>query len=308
VAHATFPVGLDVDDTWVRPGDIIVAHAHVPAGARVTWLLATRNPFPESWPHLPLAPAIVAPAATQAVARLTDPGRYELAAGGATFNVTVDALLPRGTQALVDLVRSPEGLRAVPDETVAGVGGLLLVTNHDASPARLAERDWLGLLPASGPEARITMPDHIEQGDYELRALATDARGGMGSADAHILYDARKPDRDATYGPFNGTLRPGAAVADPSFVARFPLRTLDVWFNATPKLAGPSDVVVELLGRDGAVIDASAPGPSGHLALRDLPPNEYTMRIRVAQGALVDYSIVARASLVLTTPQSFFDR
>jgi hypothetical protein len=318
VAHRALDVTLDVRDRWVRPNDTVVATAHAPPQARIAWLLAVRNPVASpNWPHAPGDPVAVPAGAERAATKLTDAGRYVLGlAGGAAplLNVSVDPRLPAQLDAVVDAVDTPEGLRFVPDEATAGRNGLLVVRNHAAREVVLAERDWMGLLPAEGAQARFTMPKGIDLGDYELRVVATDASGAVGEARARLLFDLRKPDENATVGPFNGTLRAaapppvGAAPAEHPFTARHPIRELSVAFNASSGIPGPATVVVQVLGPEGKVLDTSEPSASGSLVLRDLPAGAYSLRVSPAQGAYVSYNVEARVRLLLVPPESFFGR
>lgn len=304
---------LTVDPTWVRPGELVNATATVPAGARVEWLLASRNPLRAEGAPAPLDTGRMAPGASADLSPARS-GRYLLVGAGdanpPTLNVTVGFGAERAEVALRE---TSAGMRFEPAGPVAlAPGGVLSIANAGEREVRVVERDYLDPLGVVGAAVSFAIPARFELGDYDLVALAS-ADGATGEARERIVLDRRKPDERASWGPFRGEARAfegQEALAEPGihgFSTEHALRSLSVRFAVTGRTPVPAEASATLL-LDGEEIAASATGAGGAIELADSPAGDYEVRLDVDSGVVVEYAIEVDARLRLVRPESFFSQ
>ena len=159
-------------------------------------------------------------------------------------------------------------------------------------------------------------------GRYLVKVRVTDPKGGEATAEKAVDVSKRIPDAVQSV-TFTGTLAAGtggeasvsetlwAAPAPDSFVdaarhafqLKYPAATLVMltWNDTTGQ--GVTDLDFELRDAAGAVVasgEQRAPAPAMEMHLADLPPGDYSVVVRNAAGASVDYALVVQSRLKLT--------
>jgi hypothetical protein len=148
---------------------------------------------------------------------------------------------------------------------------------------------------------------------YSAIAEVADDAGARGEARARFLVDFDRPATRREVGPVDGTFRGGplAASLPPEesrqrFEAEYPIALLRVAANASSLLPGPGSVRVQVL-HGGSVVGEMVTGEDAGLALLDLPPGEYVLRVVPEAGQEVRYQASARLTFRLPVPPALRD-
>lgn len=317
-AKRSLEVSLSVAQRWVKPQETVDAQAQTRAGVSVAWYLAPRNPVvpgqeDEAIQYVPRTLGVVELGGTSMEARMDVAGRYSFAASArpdARFNVTVSGSLTQGGTREVRFVEDAFGARFSPAELEVGPGVSVYVRNAARASVEPVRVDQMARVAPDGLVASFAAPTLL--GDYDLVALARDGADGWGEAAARLIVDARRPDENATFGPFEGRLDAsapaglGGAPHEHEFASRFALRDLNVTFSTKSDAPLPASIVVRLLV-NGTKVGEGPASDAGNFQVASLPPGRAVVQVEIEQGVGVAYSVLVRGTNVLVPPASFFN-
>lgn len=323
-APPTLPVSLAVDVPWLKPFREVTPTLDAPSDARVAWFIehdevdarasvvdddvfvlksTTPDHHNTQGPRSRADLLDFAPDGRARTLRVQVPGRYVLEAEGArlAINAWPDAPKDGPTQAF--FVDADGAARFEPAEIDLPVGGRVLLWNQAGSSVDVLEVGFAAHLPLPERGGALTP---IDEGLYHVVALAVDARGARGVARAGFLVDFERPSEFVGIGPIRGDYvypETGAErVVRGTFTAHYPMRTLDLWFNATSAVPAPASIEVTLLHEGEAVATASSL-TSRSLALVDAPAGTWAVEVRGEHGALVGFELTGEGVYRLPVPE-----
>lgn len=321
-ARAPIQASLRVAQDWLKPLDTVEAQLTAPAGTSVAWYVAMRGAnahvlalnsgtyvVADHQQRAPRRPTTgdIAPGGAPVSLTLDEPGLYAFGsqrAPGASLRVDVRPDAPAGSVARVFLVGKPGEVRFVPDEVTMRPGATLRVANQAEQSADATATSFLLLLPQRDPRVAFGA---VDEGAYDLLAVVTDASGGRGEAGARFLVDFDRPVAHERIGPYSGVFNAPAAPPAPAESASWPLRAanpvreLRLAVAARSDMPAPASVELVLLRGQQEVARTSSADAEG-IHLLDLPPGDYAIEARAAEGVLVAYTVEGAASYRLPPP------
>ena len=314
-ASSSRDVALAVEDAWVRPEDTVRATAEARDASTWSWLLASRNPVRGGHAHAtggadPASfPSVRVPARETSGAFAFDrAGRFTVGVEDAPawFNVTVRPDVPAESRSIVrvEAVRS-DGVRFVPADATVGKGSSVVFVNARDAPSTLVVADAMDWLSGEGPDVAFSFPGALELGDYDLVVVVEDGAGARGVASHRLVYDNRKPDPEAEFGPYEGTLTRADDAASRGFASRHPLVDGTLSWRVVSDAPLAVAARVELLDAGGTVVVAGE-GAEGAVDAPRLEAGEYALRVTLAEGALARFETKLVATRELVAPESFF--
>lgn len=335
------PARVTLERAWLRPYQPAAATLSTTPGTDVAWFLQAEDddvlltrargsvyaseastpqqhhhhaPGTEDHPDAPEAPPAsrrradldeLAPGGRPGALVFALEGRFLLATpGGATVNVTVRSeALPGPTDAF--LVGPGAGARFVPDELDVPPGARVLFWNQASAATGLREVAYLARVPGTADGVEFVP---IDEGLWRLHAVVRDGARGFGTTSAPFLVDFERPAERVEIGPTRGRLAqadaslPEVEERSLSVSATFPLKRLDLAFNASTPLPAPGSVRVLVVGDDGRTHAEASSLETATLSIEDLPAGRYDIVVRGEQGAFVDYELAGLALYELPTP------
>lgn len=333
-APREIPLAVNVDPAWLKPLEMTTARADAGSAASAlgyAWYVGLegariRVTYIDDIPYLtdpdrvhgqasgehvregPVSPVValdtgrLEPGAAPVALSFPVEGRFELAPreGGpaARLNVTVSADVPLGTPAYV---RVRDGAPD-PREVDVHPGDAVLFYNEGPAPARFSIAGVLVRLEGRGAALPVAP---VDEGAYELVAIARDASGARGVAGARIVSDFERPDPAASFGPWSTVFAcTGLDACDDdrayTIHAALDLRSLVVNVSSNAPLGATFNLT--LVGRAGAAVAAATLADGEALVARDLPAGDYTLRVHAESGALAGFTASAQALYRLPPP------
>lgn len=323
-ARATLPLSLLVDVPWLKPFREVTPAIDAPADARVAWFIeheevdarasvvdgevfvlksTTPDHHNTQGPRSRADVLDFAPDGCARTLRVQIPGRYVLEAEGArlAINAWPDAPKDGPTQAF--FVDADGAARFEPAEIDVPVGGRVLLWNQASASADVLEAGFAAHLPIPERGGALTP---IDEGLYHVVALAVDGRGARGVARAGFLVDFERPSEVVSIGPIRGDyVYPEAGaerVVRGTFTAHYPMKTLDLWFNATSALPAPASVEVTLF-HEGETVATASSLTSRSIALVGAPAGTWAVEVRGEHGAFVGFELEGQGLYRLPVPE-----